>query len=337
MKLVLVGDRASKGTLYFEKAAAELGLSVEFIQMPYGKDMAYFPRERLEGCLVKLDPPRFDSAGIAEMGRNMERYRDFLTALADIEGVRMLNAPAAILDTLDKAVCKQRLKAAGVAITPVLTDRLTDMQNLRRLMVKEQKYRVFIKPTYGSGAGGVLAYRICPGREKAVLYTSAYLDGNTLINTKKLRRYDDLDMIDKIGNEVLSGGALVEEWMPKARHGDKTYDLRVVYQFGRISYIVARQSRGPVTNLHLNNDALAFSGLALPENRVEAIADLCRDAVSVFPGLNVAGIDILLTQDKLIPHIIEMNAQGDLIYQDIYDQNRIYKDQIIMWRKYNGL
>lgn len=42
----------------------------------------------------------------------------------------------------------------------------------------------------------------------------------------------------------------------------------------------------------------------------------------------MAGIDLLLEKGTMRPRIIEMNGQGDLIYRDIYGENRIYQEQI---------
>ena len=42
----------------------------------------------------------------------------------------------------------------------------------------------------------------------------------------------------------------------------------------------------------------------------------------------MAGIDILLEKKNMRPLIIEMNGQGDLIYQDIYGENNIYREQV---------
>ena len=53
-----------------------------------------------------------------------------------------------------------------------------------------------------------------------------------------------------------------------------------------------------------------------------------------FPGLRSAGIDILLEKGSLRPRIIEMNAQGDLIYQDIYNHNVIYGHQAEMMKRW---
>ncbi len=55
--------------------------------------------------------------------------------------------------------------------------------------------------------------------------------------------------------------------------------------------------------------------------------DLCNRAMDCYPQLKSAGIDILLEKGSLKPRIIEMNGQGDLIYQDIYADNLIYRRQ----------
>ncbi len=119
----------------------------------------------------------------------------------------------------------------------------------------------------------------------------------------------------------------MERWYPKAAHNGYTYDLRVVLQEQRIDYILARLSKGPITNLHLNNHPLSMEELNLPARTVESVEELCRMAADCFPGLRCAGIDILLEKGSLKPRIIEMNAQGDLIYQDIYHENIIYRRQ----------
>ncbi len=103
--------------------------------------------------------------------------------------------------------------------------------------------------------------------------------------------------------------------------------MRVVFQFGHIAFMVARQSAGPITNLHLNNQALPVASLGLTPPILDEIGNICAQACSAFPGLSMAGVDILLEQGTLRPRIIEMNGQGDLIYQDIYGENRIYREQ----------
>ena len=328
MGLILIGDRRSKSVDYFERAAGRLGVDLQFMPMPYGNEIDTFAYHELPGAAVKIDPPRYDSTDLLGAEYNIRTYRAFLERLRGISGVRMLNTPEAILDTLDKRKCKEVLSRTGVAITPVLADGISDFGELREWMLLKRKTRVFIKPVFGSGACGVMAYRIHPVNHREVLYTSALPEGDTLYNTKKLRRFDDSGLIERMVQPILRSGAIIEEWLPKARYRDKTYDLRVVWQFDRMDYLVARQSSGPITNLHLNNDALEITALGLPPVTLVAMEELCKTAVKAFSGLQTAGIDILLTPGTLTPYIIEINAQGDLIYQDIYNENRIYRAQL---------
>ena len=93
--------------------------------------------------------------------------------------------------------------------------------------------------------------------------------------------------------------------------------------------MVARQSQGPITNLHLNNQALPVEKLNLSAQKKEEIAKLCNNAMELFPALSYAGIDIMLEKNTLNPLIIEINGQGDLLYQDIFQENSIYKKQLL--------
>ena len=53
-----------------------------------------------------------------------------------------------------------------------------------------------------------------------------------------------------------------------------------------------------------------------------------------FPGLSGAGIDLLPERGRLSLRVIEMNAQGDLMYQDIFHENRIYRHQAARMRQW---
>ena len=101
-----------------------------------------------------------------------------------------------------------------------------------------------------------------------------------------------------------------------------------------MDFCLARLSKGPITNLHLNNRPLEYDALGLPRQVLSQVLSLCRSAMSCFPSLSCAGIDILLEKGSLRPRIIEMNAQGDLSYQDIYQENRIYLHQAEMMKQW---
>lgn len=210
----------------------------------------------------------------------------------------------------------------------MFTEDIQQPEQLLEQMQTRRCYSVFVKPRYFSGAAGVAAFRIHPSNGKMMLYTSCRIENAELINTKKLSKLTDQNEILSILNSLLALDCVVERWHPKADFHGKSYDLRVVFQFGHIAHIVVRQSKGPITNLHLNNQALDVQALGLDSRIIQNISEVCRHAMSGFSGLNMAGIDILLEKETMRPLIIEMNGQGDLIYQDIYEKNNIYREQV---------
>ena len=76
-----------------------------------------------------------------------------------------------------------------------------------------------------------------------------------------------------------------------------------------------------------------MDGLGLSLDILEEILDISKRAMRQYPRLLSAGIDILLEKGSLKPRIIEMNGQGDLIYQDIYRKNAIYLHQAELIKK----
>ena len=337
--LVLLGEKDSERTRYFLKAAGDLGIIVTFVQLPsFGEDFT-FDFSCLENCIVKIDPPESEETYIDQMTPAAKRYIGFLAEIEKVKNVRTLNAPGAIAGVLDKLACKRALEGAGLSTTPLLDETdgvgvIYSYAGLRESVLRNKIGGVFIKPRFGSGAAGVIAYRMNPRTGSEVVYTSAVMTGGRLCNTNRVHTVRSSPEIETLVNSILEQGAIVERWIPKASifnggfgHG-KSFDLRVVFQFGRIEFVVARQSDGPVTNLHLNNDALETGALHLENRIIDEIGDLCRKSVALFPGLNSAGIDILLERASLKPYIIEINGQGDLIYKDIFRDNQIYKSQV---------
>lgn len=325
MDFILIGTRDSKRTIYFRKAAESLQIPLSVLEWDE-VDQAV-RSGRLEGAAVKVDPPSYSVFELSVMREKIREYRRHLVELAGVN-CTFLNSPESIAGVLDKRECKLRLQSEGVPATRMLSGTVQNADQLISLMEQERIFSVFIKPTFFSGAAGVVAFRIHPRSEKMAVYTSCHMADGNLANTKTLYYMDDQKEITELLNAVLELDVIVERWYPKSRFQGKSYDLRVVYQFGHIAHMVVRQSDGPVTNLHLNNQALEIGQLALNETVINEMETICRDAVNLFPGLSVAGIDILLEKNSGKPYIIEMNGQGDLIYQDIYAENRIYREQI---------
>ncbi len=325
--IVLIGSEPTKRTDYFLKAGKELDIPILFY--PVHRCVP----EALKNCIVKIDPFVYKETDIYQLEHLLEDYKGFLQKLSANQEIKFLNNPIGILEVLDKVNCKEMLMTNNIPTTKMLGMNIHSIEELKDIMSEKRVASVFIKPTYGSGAAGVMAYRFMPKTGKQVLYTSSYLEKDRLINTKTLFRLEDNTKIEAILNKIFSLNTIVEYWYPKAEFQGKTYDLRVVYQFGKIEFAVARQSKGPITNLHLNNQALSVKELNLPEQKWKEIEQLCHNAMQLFPSLLVAGIDIMLEKNSLKPRIIEINAQGDLLYQDIFQDNIIYKNQILHMSK----
>ena len=327
MNIILLGCEKSKRTEYFFKAAKSTGVNLTFVPYPAYENLERFDFSIFANHIVKIDPPMLEQAEICRLNESIELYLAFWKQFKGLYNVRLLNSIDAIMQTLDKRACKRVLLNAGLSVSRSLPDVAT-LADLREMLFAMRVFGVFIKPRWGSGASGVIAYRINPRSGQEVIYTSAWLKDSRLYNTNILRKISDVTKIEEIVNGILSLDAIVEEWIPKAVYKGKAFDLRCVFQFDKLVYTIARQSYGPITNLHLNNSPLKMAELSLPKETLMEIDELCRCSIHMFPGLNICGIDILLHKHTLKPYIIELNAQGDLIYQNIFDNNSIYTEQV---------
>jgi hypothetical protein len=348
-QVVLLGNRDTKRTIYFEHAARKAGLHVFMAEW---KNWEQLLGERsAQERLIKIDPPVWDSCNLEELNRLTKDYQEKLTRLSiqAAKPVQFLNSPEGILELLDKRICKNRLSDAKIPVTePVCQSAaklpIPNADCLLEIMDSQKVFQVFIKPVKGSGAAGTAAFRFHPKTGRMVLYTAAFIhpDSGCLINTKKLRCFSE-NRMGKMENQknsqilslldrLLALDCIVERWYAKEEYDGCSFDLRAVVQDGCLDFLLARLSNGPITNLHLNNHPLMASQLNLPLTVMEQIEDLCQRASGCCQGIRSIGIDILLEKRSLKPRIIEMNGQGDLIYQDIYQENRIYLHQAQMMK-----
>ena len=344
-QVVLLGNPDTKRTIYLEKAAKQEGLSVVFVDWKNWKN-CFGQREisTAEKRLVKIDPPIYSSCSLEELEHLVNGYiqqLETLGRLAQTQHTAFLNTPSVIAELLDKRACKTRLQQAGLPVTEEVRisagskDGKITAELLIEQMRCQQIHQVFIKPVKGSGAAGVSALRWQPATGRMALYSCALIQADgTLVNTKRLRRFSQTDEVLLLLNRILELDCIVERWYAKEEYQGCSYDLRAVVQDGRLDFLLGRLSKGPITNLHLNNHPLEIAMLKLPEHTLEDIATLCRKSLEIYPGLRSAGIDILLEKGSMRPRIIEMNAQGDLIYQDIFNKNIIYGHQARMMREW---
>jgi hypothetical protein len=95
-------------------------------------------------------------------------------------------------------------------------------------------------------------------------------------------------------------------------------------------HAVVRQSKSPITNLHLMNargnlDAvLARLGAA----HWQAVCETCERAMSCFPDSLYGGIDLLLTSDYCHHRLLEVNAFGDLLPRLLWQGMDTYQAEV---------
>ncbi|MDE6618937.1 MAG: STM4014 family protein [Lachnospiraceae bacterium] len=341
-QVVLLGSPGTKRTIYLEKAAEQKGLPIVFTDWNSWNDCRRLPVA--EELFVKIDPPLWSSCSLEELNGLADGYirqLEELGSYAQKRKMTFLNIPSAMIELLDKRACKARLQQAGLPVTEIMqtyvclnTGKLT-AELLFEEMHRQRMHQVFIKPVKGSGAAGVSALRWQPQTGRMALYSCALLQADgTFVNTKCLRRFSKTEEVFPLLDRILEMDCIVEQWYAKAEYQGYSYDLRAVVQDGRLDFLLGRLSKGPITNLHLNNRPLETAALKLPAHTLDDIAKLCQKSMEIYPGLRSAGIDILLEKGSMKPRIIEMNAQGDLIYQDIYNKNSIYGHQAEMMRQW---
>lgn len=331
-RILLVGTGSGKRRLYFEQAAAQEGVSVGFVDWKEIPLLFQDKKEGMKGRAVKIDAPEWESSCLGDLQAITDRYIEWLRRLAFLPAEGFLNHPLEIVEALDKGRCKERLVRKGIPVTEAYGGGFSCGEELFAFMKERRISQVFVKPLRGSGAAGVAALRFSGRDGRMALYTCAVLEKGEIFNTKRMYRLEGKEGAAFL-DSLLKLGCIVERWYGKAGFEGYCYDLRVVVQGGRIDYILPRLSKGPITNLHLNNRSMEFGDLHLDGHIVEKLSDLCLRGAACFPRLNSIGMDVLLERGSLNPRIIEMNAQGDLLHRDIYGENRIYRRQIRMMAK----
>ena len=254
------------------------------------------------------------------------------TQLAEVEDVRLLNPPADIRELFDKRACHARCREAECAVPDAFPE-VRSFEQLLELMRERKVQRVFLKLAHASSASGVVA--LYQGARRIEAITSAELveqEGQpVLYNSLKVRRYKELSEIQTLVDLLCREGVHVERWMPKASlsHG-RTFDLRVVVIAGEARHFVVRESRSPLTNLHLGNrrgDGERLMSL-VGETRWRALMQECERAARVYSRSFQVGVDLLLTPGFRQALILELNAFGDLLPGILWEGVETYQSEI---------
>jgi glutathione synthase/RimK-type ligase-like ATP-grasp enzyme len=357
LPLVLLGVRGSKREMLLQAARAALGQRAavvldwaEWLAQP-----ALLTASLAHPCLFKIDTAGDDARvhaalmreGCAALGRAVPRQPDrgeiavpeewfaglslalqrVALALSALPHVQVMNAPHELLLMTDKLACQRHLAAHGIPI-PRLLGPIAGYAQLRAVMDEHGLTQVFLKTRYGSSASGVVAYRRNGrGAEQATSSASLVqgMGGARLYNVKRLRSYNAQPDIVQLLDLLARQQTYAEAWIPKPRHGNAHFDLRVLTLGGQPAHRVARVGARMMTNLHLDNRRGDVASL-LGERDHAALEQTAAAAAATFPRSHVIGLDLVVRKGRA--HVLEANAFGDLLPKLLWQGRDTYAAQL---------
>jgi hypothetical protein len=261
----------------------------------------------------------------------------------ELEGVsdcHVMNDPLEIATMFDKGECHEVLGAFGVP-KPAFLGIPASHDELQALMASVSCRRVFLKPCHTSSASGIVALEASGNRIQAFSSVEcARVAGNlTLFNSLGIRRYTSPPEITALVNAICRERSIAEAWFPKAGIAGARFDLRVLVIEGKKAHVAVRQSRGPITNLHLGNKRGDLDMLCkrMGEENWTAAMSVCAQAAAVFQRSLYVAVDLLVAPDFKRFAVAEVNAFGDLLPNLLYQGMDTYAAELNAWRRWRGV
>lgn len=236
---------------------------------------------------------------------------------AKAAGIHCLSDPAEIAILFDKAATRERLATAEVPIAPGFVGPAC-WDELTATLAGLGWRRVFLKPSHGSSASGVVALESGPrARWRAWTHVAMLPDGPgwKLYNSLRLQRLEDPAQIARLTDALCGERLVVERWFPKASIAGRTFDLRILVIAGQPAHVVARGSLSPITNLHLGNRRADLGEVRrhMGEACWQAALETAARTAAAFPGCHQVAVDLMVSPDYLRCCVAEANAFGDLL------------------------
>ena len=288
-----------------------------------------------ESDCMRLSPAQVDALEY-DHGRILcprQYHLGFLRVLAELQAIfaahprwRVLQSPASIADLFDKRITSRKYAALGVPV-PEPLEGVMDPESLRERMRERDCREVFVKVSCGSSASCLAIYRL--GRSRDTLVTTLEQTATGAYNSLKVRRIDEPTRIAEVLDFLLAEGSQVERSIPKARLGGDYFDCRVLMVRGEPAFTVVRQSRHPITNLHLGGWRGDLDELraAVPKNELADALESCRTVARTHDCLHV-GIDLMYEEHFTGHRVLEANAFGDLLPNLRRDGLTVYEWEI---------
>jgi len=246
-----------------------------------------------------------------------------VAAAAARNGAILLNDPEGIAVCGDKKRCHAAMRDLKLSVPERIEVGEVSTDSLFEAMKAADCPRVFVKLRYGSSAMGVIALAVSSFGLAAWAPAEIVGSGDSLAiyTCKQVRRFSDRTSVTALLLSVLTSGAQVEAWIPKAGHQGSTVDLRLLTIAGEPGHVVLRQAKSPITNLHLGarrGDAAPFLDRLCPGvwDRVCAEA---RSFARAFPKALQIAFDIAVPLSLNRACFLEANAFGDLLRRSFHN------------------
>lgn len=287
------------------------------LDLPESKGRIYYPAQWFRGFRYLLQ----------------RLYRQVYQAKQELSGafVHWMNHPDDIIMMFDKRNCHHLLSMHGIPV-PFSPGQVESYAHLRETMESHSLHRVFLKLAYSSSASGIIAYEINNNGSREQAHTTMEAEqterGPVFFNSLKVRRVQDNDAIREMIDWLCREGVHVEQWIPKARSNDHSFDIRQVVIGGTAMQRVLRLSKTPLTNLHLGNQRGGDRTPGTDSAQWQAVEETAVRAMAVFPDSMYAGVDMLIPRGGGTPYVLELNAFGDLLPGISYEGEDTYESEI---------
>lgn len=239
---------------------------------------------------------------------------------------RVQSAPASIRELFDKRVVSRRCHDAGIPV-PRAFHGIAGRAALDAALDVTETRSVYIKLSCSSSASCLALYSRAGSRP--VVMTTMELAGDKMFNSLRVRRYEQPAAVERLLSFLLSEGSQIEESVPKARLESSFFDCRVLCIAGRAVFTVVRQSKHPITNLHLGGKRGSLDALtaAAPPDVFAAAMRSCERVAGLYDCLHV-GVDVLFERGYMGYRLLEANAFGDLLPNLWRDGLSVYEWEI---------
>lgn len=274
-----------------------------------------------EAILQALDP--YEVICPRQIHFGFERYFNSLQAVFDrANNWIVMSSPAEVLTLFDKRLTQALYQGNDIPVAGFIKQKRStrhsessvfDPDSLRKAMSAMGWNAVVIKLSCGSSASCLGIYYFRADGNEAFMTTLKSLNGK-LFNSLKVQSVYRREKIDYLISFLLREGSIIEKLVPKARIGNAFIDCRVLLVDKEPVFTVVRQSRHPITNLHLGGtrgDLTVLERMAGDEAMQQALAS-CRKVAGLYAGFHL-GVDLLFEPDMNKHRIIESNAFGDLL------------------------